>query len=155
MRREENRKKVYHELRKELRKDRAKVAVAPITEFGLLEMTRQRIRVSLLDSMSEECSSCKGSGKIISIETLITRIEHWLRRFKSNHHMSLRIKLDLHPKNANYLNKEKKHVLKGLMWKNFIHLKIIENSDLRLDEFRFIRSSDGVDITKEMGIEKK
>ena len=106
MKREENRKKVFHELRKELRKDRAKVAVAPITEFGLLEMTRQRIRVSLLDSMSEECPSCKGSGKIISIETLITRIEHWLRRYK-NKHMSLRIKLKLHPKNARYLNKEK------------------------------------------------
>ena len=154
MKKEENRKKVYHELRRELRKDRAKVAVAPITEFGLLEMTRQRIRVSLLDSMSEECPSCKGSGKIISIETLITRIEHWLRRYKTKH-MSLRIKLHLHPKNANYLNKEKKSVLKGLMWKNFIHLKIIENPDLRLDEFRFLRSKDDVDITKEMGIEKE
>ncbi len=154
MKKEENRKKVFHELRKELRKDRAKVAVAPITEFGLLEMTRQRIRVSLLDSMSEECPSCKGSGKIISIETLITRIEHWLRRYKTKH-MSLRIKLQLHPKNADYLNKEKKSVLKGLMWKNFIHLKIIENSELKLDEFRFLRSKDNVDITKEMGIEKE
>ena len=154
MKKEENRKKVFHELRKELRKDRAKVAVAPITEFGLLEMTRQRIRVSLLDSMSEECPSCKGSGKIISIETLITRIEHWLRRYKTKH-MSLRIKLQLHPKNANYLNKEKKSVLKGLMWKNFIHLKIIESPELKLDEFRFLRSKDNVDITKEMGIEKE
>ena len=154
MKKEENRKKVFHELRKELRRDRAKVAVAPITEFGLLEMTRQRIRVSLLDSMSEECPSCKGSGKIISIETLITRMEHWLRRYKSKH-MSLRIKLQLHPKNANYLEKEKKSVLKGLMWKNFIHLKIIENPELRLDEFRFLRSKDNVDITKEMGIEKE
>jgi len=154
MKKEENRKKVFHELRRELRKDRAKVAVAPITEFGLLEMTRQRIRVSLLDSMSEECPSCKGSGKIISIETLITRIEHWLRRYKTKH-MSLRIKLQLHPKNANYLKKEKKSVLKGLMWKNFIHLKIIENPEMRLDEFRFLRSKDNVDITKEMGIEKE
>ena len=74
MRHEENRKKIYHALRKELRKDRAKVAVSPITEFGLLEMTRQRIRVSLLDSMSEECPTCHGSGRIISKETLITRI---------------------------------------------------------------------------------
>ena len=154
MKKEENQKKVYHEIRKELRRDRAKVSVAPITEFGLLEMTRQRIRVSLLDSMSEECPSCNGSGKIISIETLITQIAHWLRRYKAKH-LSLRIKLHLNPKNAQYMIKEKKHVLKGLMWKNFIHLKIIENPDLRLDEFRFIRSSDGVDITKEMVIEKE
>ena len=54
MREESNRSKVYYELRKELKKDRAKVAVSPISEFGLLEMTRQRIRLSLLDSMSEE-----------------------------------------------------------------------------------------------------
>ncbi|MDC1416368.1 Rne/Rng family ribonuclease, partial [bacterium] len=66
MKHQDNQKKVYHELRKELRKDRAKVAVAPITEFGLLEMTRQRIRVSLLDSMSDECPSCNGSGRIMS-----------------------------------------------------------------------------------------
>ena len=48
-------------------------------------MTRQRIRVSLLDSMSEECPTCHGSGRIISKEALITRIEHWLRRYKSKH----------------------------------------------------------------------
>ena len=69
--------------------------------------------------------------------------------------MRLIIKLQLHPKNANYLNKEKKSVLKGLMWKNFIHLKIIENPELKLDEFRFLRSKDNVDITNEMIIEKE
>ena len=73
MKNESNRKKIYYELRKELKKDRAKVAVSPISDFGLLEMTRQRIRLSLLDSMSDECPACKGSGRIMSRETLITR----------------------------------------------------------------------------------
>ena len=104
---------------------RAKVAVAPITEFGLLEMTRQRIRVSLLDSMSDECPSCKGSGRIMSQETLITRLDHWLRRYKSKYR-SIRLKLQLHPHNATYLKGEKKHVLRGLMWQNFVHLKYLE-----------------------------
>ena len=150
---EENRKKVYHELRKELKKDRAKVAVAPITEFGLLEMTRQRIRVSLLDSMSEECPTCHGSGRIISQETLITRIDHWLRRYKSKHR-SLRLELQLHPENADYLGGEKRHVLRGLMWQNFVHLKIKSNPDIPQDEFSFIRTKDGVDVTQEMNLEK-
>ena len=139
MRFEENRKKVYHEIRKELRKDRAKVAVAPITEFGLLEMTRQRIRLSLLDSMSEECPACHGSGRIISKETLVTRIDHWLRRYKSKYR-SLRLRLQLHPENAQYLSGEKKHILRGLMWQNFVHLKIEENVELPQDEFRFLRT---------------
>jgi len=150
---EENRKKVYHELRKELRKDRAKVAVAPITEFGLLEMTRQRIRLSLLDSMSEECPTCYGSGKIISQETLITRIDHWLRRYKSKHR-SLRLELQLHPQNAEYLSGEKKHILRGLMWQNFVHLKIKPNLDIPQDEFSFLRTKDGIDVTQEMNLDK-
>ena len=154
MRLEENRKKIYHELRKELRKDRAKVAVSPITEFGLLEMTRQRIRVSLLDSMSEECPTCHGSGRIISQETLITRIEHWLRRYKSKHR-DLRIRLQLHEENANYITKDKKNILRGLMWKNFVHIKIETNKDIGRDEFKFIRSKTGKDITDEMSLDKE
>ena len=150
---EENRKKVYHELRKELRKDRAKVAVAPITEFGLLEMTRQRIRVSLLDSMSEECPACHGSGRIISQETLVTRIDHWLRRYKSKYR-SLRLELQLHPHNAEYLSGEKKHILRGLMWQNFDHHKIKSNLDVAQDEFLFIRTKDGADVTQEMNLDK-
>ena len=153
MRFEENRKKVYHEIRKELRKDRAKVAVAPITEFGLLEMTRQRIRLSLLDSMSEPCPSCNGSGRIISQETLVTRIDHWLRRYKSKYR-SLRLRLQLHPENAQYLGGEKKHILRGLMWQNFVHLKIEENVELAQDDFRFIRTKDGEDVTYEMNLDK-
>ena len=153
MKSEKNQKKVYQEIRKELRKDRAKVAVAPITEFGLLEMTRQRIRLSLVDSMSEECPSCYGSGRIISQETLITRIEHWLRRHQS-HSRSLRLKLQLHPKNANYLTVEKKHIIRGLMWQNFIHLKIEENLKLPLDEFKFLSRKDNRDITNEFSLDK-
>ena len=153
MRYDENRKKVYHELRKELKKDRAKVAVAPITEFGLLEMTRQRIRLSLLDSMSEECPTCHGSGRIISRETLVTRIDHWLRRYKSKHR-SLRLRLQLHPENAQYLGGEKKHILRGLMWQNFVHLKIEENVELAQDDFRFFRTKDNTDVTNEMNLEK-
>jgi ribonuclease G len=116
-------------------------------------MTRQRIRLSLLDSISEECPTCNGSGRIISQETLITRIDHWLRRYKSKHR-SLRLKLQLHPENANYLGGEKKHILRGLMWQNFVHLKIEENIELPQDEFRFIRTKDGSDVTFEMNLDK-
>ena len=154
MRKEENRKKIYHEIRKELRKDRAKVAVSPISEFGLLEMTRQRIRVSLLDSMSEECPTCTGSGRIISKETLLTRIEHWLRRYKSKHR-DLRIGLQLHEENADYITNDKRNILRGLMWKNFVHIKIETNKDIALDEFRFIRTKTGKDITSEMSLDKE
>jgi len=153
MMREDNRRKIYHEMRKELRKDRAKVAVSPISEFGILEMTRQRIRLSLLDSMSEVCPTCYGSGRIISKDTLITRIDHWLRRYKIKKN-DLRLRLQLHPEIANYILNEKKTVLRGLMWKHFTHLKIEENSEIPRDDFRFFHKKTNVDVTDELGLGK-
>jgi len=153
MREEDNRRKVYYELRKELKKDRAKVAVSPITDFGLLEMTRQRIRVSLLESLTDVCPTCHGNGQIISKDTLITRIDHWLRRYKSKHR-TIRLKLVVHSEISDYLKKQKRNVLRGLMWQNFVHIKIEGDNEIPRDEFRFITSKDGKDITGELDLEK-
>jgi ribonuclease G len=116
-------------------------------------MTRQRIRVSLLDSMSEECPTCQGSGRIISRETLLTRIEHWLRRYKSKHR-DLRIRLQLHKEIAEFITNDERNILRGLMWKNFVHIKIEINKDIGRDEFKFIKTRSGEDITNEMSLDK-
>ena len=153
MKEESNRRKVYYELRKELKKDRAKVAVSPISEFGLLEMTRQRIRLSLLDSMSEECPTCHGSGRIMSKETLLTRIDHWLRRYKTKHH-SLKLKLELHPQIAGFM-KDNKKALRGLMWQNFTYISIDGNPEVARDEFRFLNTKNGKEEIEHVGVEHK
>ena len=151
MREESNRRKVYYELRKELKKDRAKVAVSPISEFGLLEMTRQRIRLSLLDSMSEECPTCHGAGRIMSKETLITRIDHWLRRYKLKHR-SLRLKLELHPEIAGFM-KDNKKALRGLMWQNFTYISVEANPQIGRDEFRFLNTKNGQEEIEHVGVD--
>ena len=151
MKEESNRRKVYYELRKELKKDRAKVAVSPISEFGLLEMTRQRIRLSLLDSMSEECPTCHGAGRIMSKETLITRIDHWLRRYKTKHR-SLKLKLELHPEIAGFM-KDNKKALRGLMWQNFTYISIDANPEIARDEFRFLNTKNGQEEIEHVGVE--
>ncbi len=153
MREESNKRKIYYELRKELRKDRAKVAVSPISEFGLLEMTRQRIRLSLLDSMSDECPTCHGSGRILSKDAMLTRIDHWIRRYRSSHH-DLRLTLHLHPELGEYLREQKKRVLRGLMWQNLVHIKIKDDASVPMDEFRFISVKNGEDVTGKIGLEK-
>ena len=147
------RKKIYYELRKELKKDRAKVAVSPLSDFGHLEMTRQRIRLSLLDSMSEECPTCHGSGRIMSRETLITRIDYWLRRYKSKHR-SLKLKLELHPEVAEFLKNNKK-ALRGLMWQNFTYITIEGNNSIARDEFRFLNSGGEQKEIEHVGVEHK
>ena len=153
MKEESNRRKVYYELRKELKKDRAKVAVSPISEFGLLEMTRQRIRLSLLDSMSEECPTCHGAGRIMSKETLLTRIDHWLRRYKTKHR-SLKLKLELHPEIAGFM-KDNKKALRGLMWQNFTYISVDGNPEVARDEFRFLNTKNGQEEIEHVGVEHK
>ncbi|MBO8132034.1 MAG: Rne/Rng family ribonuclease [Candidatus Marinimicrobia bacterium] len=146
MGKEENKKKVFHELLKEFRKDRAKVAIAPISDFGLLEMTRQRTRLNLFYTVSEECPSCHGTGRIMSKDSFITQIESWLRRFRAESR-ELKLTLQVHPYMGEYLKNEMKKIVKKLQWKNLILLKIEENPSLRLDEFRFISQKTGEDIT--------
>ncbi len=111
----------------------------------------ERIRLSLIDSMSDECPTCHGAGKIISIETLITRIDHWVRRYKSKFR-NLRLRLDLHPENADFLIKNKKKVLRGLMWKNFVHISIESNVSIKRDQYRFFNVKDGKDVTNKVDI---
>ena len=69
-------------------------------------------------------------------------------------HADLRIRLQLHSENAKYITNDKKNILRGLMWKNFVHIKIEENDNIGRDEFRFIRSKTGKDITDEMSLDK-
>ncbi|MEE9167212.1 MAG: Rne/Rng family ribonuclease [Candidatus Neomarinimicrobiota bacterium] len=143
---ENNKKKVYDELRKELRKDRAKVAVSPISDFGLLEMTRQRVRLSLLDSVTEKCPTCHGSGRIGSKDSVITKIDNWLRGFR-NKNRGLRLRLRVHPTLADYLRDSKKDVLRKFMWHNFVHIDIEEDKSLGPDEFQFYSRKKGEEIT--------
>ena len=146
----ENRKKVFLEMKKELRKDRAKVAVSQISEFGVLEMTRERTGLSIIDSLTDSCEVCNGDGRILSKDTLLTRIDYWLRDYKKKH-KDLRLKLFLHPRLADYLKKEKTRDYIRLMWKNFIYLKVITDDSMNKNEFRFTKMSDPKDITNEIG----
>lgn len=144
-----NKKRVFHELRRELRKDHAKVAVSPISDFGLLEMTRQRIRLSLLHSLSEECPTCHGSGRIASKDTVISRIDNWLRTFRRTNR-DIRLKLIVHPSLEHYLSNSKKKVIRNFMWKNFVHIGIEADEGLGPDEFRFISKKSGEDVTSKV-----
>ncbi len=60
----ENRNRVATALERELERDRAKTRMLPISEFGLVEMTRKRTRSNLRDTLTEDCPQCGGSGRV-------------------------------------------------------------------------------------------
>ncbi len=143
---ERNKKKVYDELRREFRKDRAKVTVLPMTEFGLVQITRQRIRQSVLHAFSEPCPTCAGSGLVPSKSTILSHIERWIRRFKSET-KEFRLILRVHPSIAAYLTEGKLSRLRKMMLKFFVLIKLEEDPSLAVDDFRFVSRRQNKDIT--------
>ena len=70
-----NRDRVLQELRTHLGRDRARTRAFAVSDLGLIEMTRQRVRQSHLQSMTEACPTCHGTGRVFTPETIVRRIE--------------------------------------------------------------------------------
>ncbi|HTP79577.1 MAG TPA: Rne/Rng family ribonuclease [Bacteroidota bacterium] len=145
---ERNRKKIYDEMKKELRKDRAKVTVLPMTEFGLVQLTRQRIRQSVMLSFSEACPTCGGTGLVQSKTATINQIERWIKRFKSESR-EFRLELHANPTIADYLRHGTISRLTRIQFKFFVKVKLVGDPALQLDEFKFLSTRQGKDITEQ------
>jgi ribonuclease G len=143
---EKNKKKVYDEVKKELRRDRAKVTVLPLTEFGLMQMTRQRIRQNVQLSFSESCPTCGGTGLVQSKTTTINRIERWIKRFKSESR-EFRLELRVNPSIAEYLSHGTISRLTKIQFKFFVKIRLVADSSLQPDEFKFFSVKRKQEIT--------
>ncbi len=144
---DKNRKKVYDELKKEFRRDRAKVAILPMTDFGLIQITRQRIRQNIDQAIKEVCPSCLGTGQLTKGSHLVYDLESWLKKFKRNSkERSLIIKC--HPSTAANLREGKIKSLTKFQIKYFTRLKIEETVSVKPGKFKFISSKTGKDLTQ-------
>lgn len=91
-----NRRMVYDELKRSLRRDKASTYLLPISELGLLEMTRQRDRESLGEALFGKCPYCEGTGDVKLPETVSIEIQRELRRIGSERR-SVDVKVYAHP----------------------------------------------------------
>jgi ribonuclease E len=93
-----NNRSVERKLSDCLRQDRARIQVGRISHFGLLEMSRQRIRASVLESSTEPCSQCGGSGHVRSVSSvalqLLRGIEEVLMK-GATHNLVVRTRTDV------------------------------------------------------------
>lgn len=145
---ERNKKKVYDEMKKELRKDRAKSSILPLTDFGLMQITRQRIRQSIVQSLSEACPVCGGTGLLVSRTTILKQIERWLERFRAESG-ERKLMLKVHPTLADMLTEGLISPLRGLQMKHLVRIKLERDETLTGDDFRFISPKQKKDITAE------
>jgi ribonuclease E len=107
MREERHRRGVERALRDAIRRDRARSKILRISPFGLIEMTRQRIRPSLRRSVYEDCPCCRGTGLVKTAESVAIEVVRLL--LNSIHRENVaKITVEVHDRVAGYLNNRKR-----------------------------------------------
>lgn len=144
---EKNRKKIFDELKKEFRRDRAKVTVLPMSDFGLVQITRQRVRQNILQAMKEVCPYCLGSGLLTKHSHIVYDLEEWVKKFKKTS-SEKRLILKCHPLFAMRLREGKDGSLLKLQFKYFVRIKIEEDKNMQIGHLKFISAKTGSELTE-------
>jgi ribonuclease G len=131
---EENRKKVLDEFRVALRRDRSRTKTLRVSEIGLVEMTRQRVRPSLGQLLSDSCPVCGGSGRALSMESIEMRLERALKRLKTRCNEK-RIELYLSPEVAFHMLSESARRIIRLEKRFKMEIDVKDDPSLRRVEF--------------------
>jgi ribonuclease G len=133
----ENKRKLMEKMEEFMRPDRAKHAVLPISKFGLMQITRQRMKPEMNINTQEVCPSCNGTGKISSTLLLEDEIEKNLSYLITHKHSNLT--LVVNPIIFAYLTKGFLWSKKISQWRSKFKQKIniLSNTNYHLTEFRF------------------
>ena len=142
----ENRRKLYEEYKYAFRNDRAKRAINPVTDFGLIEMTRERIRPSLLHTFSEPCPHCNGSGRILSRETVATKVERWFNRAKIDGRHR-RFSLVVNPHLAEKMVDSGHNRINKIMKMHKFRIDLVRDTTMPIQDFKVFSSSDNAELT--------
>jgi ribonuclease G len=142
-----NRDKVLQELRTHLGRDRARTKALAVSELGLVEMTRQRVRPSLWHSMTTDCPTCGATGRVFTPEVVARRLERALKR-AGHEHRERQLTVRLHPEVALYLLEEEPKLLQTLSKLTSLDLELRDDPMMRLDEFRLMSRPAGRDVTE-------
>jgi ribonuclease G len=146
-----NRDRVLQELRNHLSRDRSRTRAFPVSDLGLIEMTRQRVRQSHLQSMTTACPTCNGTGRVFTPETIVRRVERSVKRMSvegRKEHVILR----LHPDVAMYLLEAEKEYLKRLEHLAGFPVELRDDPLLRPDEFKLVQKGAGRDVTQQYAV---
>lgn len=141
----ENNKKLYDAIKEQMKTDRAKNNVIPPSRFGVVEITRERVRPETAIKTSEVCPSCNGTGEIqasiLFAEEIVNNLDYLINESEKK-----KIALEVHPYMAAYF---KRGVLSH-QWKWFLKYKkwisINENTSLPMMKYKFM-NGDNKEIT--------
>ncbi len=143
---QKNRDRVLHELRSHLGRDRARTKAFEISDLGLVEMTRQRVRPSLFTSLTQTCTHCGGAGRVYSPATVVRRVERSLNRVSAEG-KERRVVVRMHPEVALQILEQEGDFLPGIRRRTKLRVEILDDPLMRQDEFRLLAGPAETDVT--------
>lgn len=141
-----NRDKVLQELRQHLARDRARTKAFQVSELGLIEMTRQRVRPSLYATQTAPCPTCEGTGRIFTPETVVRRIERAMRRAAVDG-KERQLMVRVHPEVALFVLEQEPQLLRGLEKSLKLSLAMRDDPLLQPDEMRLVATATQQDVS--------
>lgn len=147
MKRRGDRNAVYHCMRREMDQDRARSHVLPISQLGILQMTRQRHHESNYSTMFDNCPYCRGRGIVkssrsvsVEIQRRLTAIVRRLRnRLQSHEELTLRVML--HPENLERLRTEDEKQLVAIEQDHGVKLSFRADPNFHLENFKIVNAA--------------
>jgi len=140
-----NNRSVERRMKEALKSDRARIQVGRISSFGLMEMSRQRLRPNLLEVAMETCSHCAGTGLVRSVESAALKALRELEEEGIRNRSSV-VRVAACPEVAIYLLNNKRAMLSDLESQYRFRIEVLAQSDLGPSD---------IELTRETGADPK
>jgi ribonuclease G len=138
MKSRENQRELLKRFKELLKRDRAKTTVIPLTEYGLLQMTRKRVRQSLSKVIFRQCPYCEGSGRVLTEQQIWKNIKYEILGTLKKHSHARSLQIMIHPDMRRYLETEVLDAAKQIANRSGSALTFVDNKDLHIEECSII-----------------
>ncbi len=139
MKKEHHREKVMAQMNEAMKKDKSQTNILPLTELGLVQMTRKRIRRNLTRTLCEPCFYCNGDGHLLSGKSICHKIYRDLVSEAADI-MGNRFTVKVHPEIAQLLHGREKHLISSLEKQFLKPIVIYPEPNYHIEEFHIFES---------------
>jgi len=136
MKSRKDQQRVVQHFKECLKRDKAKTHVLPISQLGLLEMTRQRVAESISRAIYMECPTCKGKGVVKSPESMSVEVQREINRLMAKHPDVHELRVIVHPRVLDRLRNEDEQLLIDLERRHAGRLAFRSDATFHYEEFK-------------------
>jgi ribonuclease G len=144
----ENQQAVLQQLEESLKQDRTKTNIAGLTSLGLVEMTRKKVRQSVLEVLSKDCTYCEGKGYTLSEETVAAQVERILLEYRKQDIGAILVQV--HPVVAGKFLGSNRQLLQSIEQKCGFKIFIYSNEKAHIEESRILYSGTLSDVKRQL-----